>query len=37
MALGTGGDSIGKDSDAGRDWVQEEKRTTEAEIAGWHH
>ena len=28
---------IGKDSDAGRDWGQEEKGTTEDEIAGWHH
>ena len=28
---------IGKDSDAGRDWGQEEKGTTEYEIAGWHH
>ena len=28
---------IGKDSDAGRDWEQEEKRTTEDEIGGWHH
>ena len=28
---------IGKDSDAGRDWGQEEKGTTEAEMAGWHH
>ena len=28
---------IGKDSDAGRDWGQEEKRTTEDEKAGWHH
>ena len=28
---------IGKDSDAGRDWGQEEKRTTEDEMAGWHH
>ena len=27
---------IGKDSDAGRDWGQEEKRTIEDEIAGWH-
>ena len=27
---------IGKDSDAGRDWGQEEKGTTEDEIAGWH-
>ena len=26
---------IGKDSDAGRDWGQEEKGTTEAEMAGW--
>ena len=28
---------IGKDSDAGRDWGQEEKGTTEDETAGWHH
>ena len=28
---------IGKNSDAGRDWGQEEKGTTEDEIAGWHH
>ena len=29
---------IGKDSDAGRDWRQEEKGTTEdEEMAGWHH
>ena len=28
---------IGKDSDVGRDWGQEEKGTTEDEIAGWHH
>ena len=28
---------IGKDSDAGRDWGQEEKKTTEDEMAGWHH
>ena len=28
---------IGKDSDAGRDWGQEEKRTTEDEMAAWHH
>ena len=27
----------GKDSDAGRDWGQEEKRTTEEKMAGWHH
>ena len=27
----------GKDSDAGRDWGQEEKWTTEDEMAGWHH
>ena len=30
-------DSYGKDSDAGRDWWQEEKGTTEDEMAGWHH
>ena len=28
---------IGKDPDAGRDWEQEEKGTTEDEVAGWHH
>ena len=28
---------IGEDSDAGRDWGQEEKGTTEDEMAGWHH
>ena len=28
---------IGKDSDAGRDWGQEVKGTTEDEMAGWHH
>ena len=27
---------IGKDSDAGKDWRQEEKGTTEDEIVGWH-
>ena len=30
-------DDSGKDSDAGRDWGQEEKGTTEDETAGWHH
>ena len=28
---------IGKDSDAGRVWGQEEKGMTEDEMAGWHH
>ena len=28
---------IVKDSDAGRDWGQEEKGTTLDEMAGWHH
>ena len=28
---------IGEDSDDGRDWGQEEKGTTEDEMAGWHH
>ena len=28
---------VGKDSDAGRDWGQEEKGTAEDEMAGWHH
>ena len=27
---------IGKDPDARRDWGQEEKGTTEDEMAGWH-
>ena len=27
----------GKDPDAGRDWGQEEKGTTEDEMARWHH
>ena len=26
-----------KDSDAGKDWRQEEKGTTEDEMVGWHH
>ena len=32
-------DSLENDSssDAGRDWRQEEKGTTEDEMAGWHH
>ena len=29
-------DSLEK-TDAGRDWRQENKGTTEDEIAGWHH
>ena len=28
---------IGKDSETGRDWGQEEKGTTEDEMTGWHH
>jgi len=28
---------IWKDSDAGKDWKQEEKGTTEDEMVGWHH
>ena len=28
---------IGKEPDAGRNWGQEEKGTTEDEMAGWHH
>ena len=28
---------IWKDLDAGKDWRQEEKRTTEDEMVGWHH
>ena len=30
-------DSLEKWSEAGRDWGQEEKWTTEDEMAGWHH
>ena len=33
----SGGQSIGKDPDAGKDWRQEEKGTTEDEMVGWHH
>ena len=28
---------VGKDPDVGRDWGQEEKGTTEDEMAEWHH
>ena len=28
---------IGKDPDAGKDWGQEEKGTTEDEMVGWYH
>ena len=28
---------FGKDSDAGRNWGQEEKGSTQDEMAGWHH
>ena len=28
---------IGKNSDPGRDWGQEEKGTTKDEMVGWHH
>ena len=28
---------IGKDSDTGKDWGQEEKGVTENEMVGWHH
>ena len=28
---------IGKDPDAGKDWMWEEKETTEDEMVGWHH
>ena len=28
---------IGKDSDDGKDWRQEEKGATEDEMVGWHH
>ena len=28
---------IGKDPDAGKDWRQKEKGTTENDMVGWHH
>ena len=28
---------VGRDPDAGKDWGQEEKGTTENEMAEWHH
>ena len=28
---------VGQGPDAGKDWRQEEKRTTEDEMVGWHH
>ena len=28
---------IGKETDAGKDWGQEEKEATEDEMVGWHH
>ena len=28
---------IGKDPDAGKDWKQEKKGTTEEEMVGWHN
>ena len=28
---------IGKEPDAGKNWRQEDKGTTEDEMAGWHH
>ena len=30
-------DSLEKNSDSGKDWRQEEKRTAENEMVGWHH
>ena len=30
-------DSLEKNPDAGKDWRQEEKGTTEDEMVGWHH
>ena len=37
VATSVEGPLIGKDSDAGKDWGQEEKGTTEDETTGWHH
>ena len=30
-------DQYGKDPDAGKDWGQEDRGTTEDELVGWHH
>jgi len=30
-------DFIRKDPEAGKDWGQEQKRTAENEMVGWHH
>ena len=30
-------DSFEKNPDAGKDWMQQEKGTTEVEMVGWHH
>ena len=30
-------DSLEKNPDAGKDWGQEEKGTTEDKVVGWHH
>ena len=30
-------EQIGKDTDAGKDWRQEEKGTTESKMVGWNH
>ena len=30
-------EQIGKDPDAGKDWRQEEKETTENKMVGWNH
>ena len=37
MSFKTWVEVLGKDSDAGRDWGQEEKGMTEDEMAGWYH
>ena len=37
LSLGLWSSFIGKDSDAGKDWKQEEKEMTEDEMVGWHH
>ena len=35
--LPDGKNCVGKDLDVGKDWRQEEKGMTEAEMVGWHH
>ena len=37
QTLATSWEEFGKDPDAGKNWGQKEKGTTEDEMVGWHH